>query len=74
MPANSAVPAGDVDGVPAHVGHDGRLEPLDGARPLVAALGLDAVLDAALEQDLHADADAQHRTAAASRRPMIRRP
>ena len=45
-------------------GHDGRLQPLDDARPLVAALGLDAVLDAALEQHLHADADAQHRPAA----------
>ena len=40
------------------------LQPLDDARPLAAALGLDAVLDAALEQDLHADADAEHRPAA----------
>ena len=34
-----------VDGVPAHVRDDRRLQPLDQARPLVAALGLDAVLD-----------------------------
>ena len=54
-------PSGDLDGVPAHVRHDRRLQPLDHARPLVAALGLDAVLDAALEQHLHADADAEHR-------------
>ena len=41
--------------------HDGRLDPLHDARPLVAALGLDAVLDPASEQHLHADADAEHR-------------
>ena len=45
-------------------GTTGRLQPLDDARPLVAARGLDAVLDAALEEDLHADADAEHRSAA----------
>ena len=55
---------GDLDGVPAHVGYDGRLQPLDDPGPLVAALGLDAVLDAAGEQDLHAHADAEHRPAA----------
>ena len=43
-----------------HVG----LEPGHGAGPLVAALGLDAVLDAAREEDLHADADAEHRAPA----------
>ena len=41
-----------------------RLERLDDAGPLAAALGVVPVLDAALEQDLHADADAQHRAAA----------
>src|SRR5690606_2962206 len=53
-----------LDGVPAHVGQHRRVEPLDGAGPLGAAAGLGAVLDAAGEQDLHADADAQHRPAA----------
>ncbi len=43
-----------------HVG----LETLDRARPLPAAVRLDAELDAALEQDLHADADAQDRASA----------
>ena len=57
-------PSGRLDGVPAHVRHDRRLEPVDRAGPLVAALGVDAVLDAPLEQDLHADADAEHRAAA----------
>ena len=36
----------------------------DGARPLAEALGVDAALDAVLEQHLHADADAEHRAAA----------
>ncbi len=36
----------------------------DDARPLAEALGVDAALDAALEQHLHADADAEHRAAA----------
>ena len=44
--------------------HDRRLQPLDDARPLVAAVGLDAVLDPAGEQDLHAHADAEHGPAA----------
>ena len=63
MPANSDGPLGHVDGVPPHVRYDGRLQPLDDAGPLVAALGLDAVLDPALEEDLHAHADAEHRPA-----------
>ena len=49
---------------PAHVGNHGRLQQLDGARPLVEASRLLAVLDAALEHDLHAHADAQHRAPA----------
>ena len=53
-----------LDGVPAHVRQDRRLELLDDAGPLTAAVGVAAVLDAALEQDLHADADAQHGAAA----------
>ena len=40
------------------------LQRLDRAGPLVEALGLHAVLDAAREEDLHADADAHHRAAA----------
>ena len=55
---------GGLDGVPAHVRDDRRLQPLDRPGPLAAALGLDAVLDAALEEHLHADADAEHRPAA----------
>ena len=51
-----------LDGVPAHVRHDRRLQALDDAGPLAASLGAHAVLDALGEQDLHADADAQHRT------------
>ena len=39
------------------------MQPLDGAGPLAAALGHQAVLVAGLEQDLHADADAEHRPA-----------
>ena len=35
---------GGLHGVPSHVRYDGRLEPLDNARPLVAALGPDPVL------------------------------
>jgi hypothetical protein len=46
------------------VGHDLGLERLDGAWPLVEALALHAVLDAAGEEDLHADADAHDRAAA----------
>ena len=53
-----------LDRVPAHVGHDVGLEPGDQPRPLVAPVGLDAVLDASGEEDLHADADAEHRTPA----------
>ena len=52
---------GGVDGVPAHVRQDRRLQLLDDAGPLAAALGVVAVLDAAVEEDLHADADAEHR-------------
>ena len=37
---------------------------VDHARPLPQALGADAVLDAALEHDLHAHADAEHRATA----------
>src|SRR5262249_7628149 len=55
---------GRVDRVPAHGRHDVGLEGLDRARPLGQALALHAELDAAGEQDLHADADAQHGTAA----------
>jgi hypothetical protein len=42
-----------------HVG----LEPLDGAGPAPAARGALAPLHTQLEQHLHADTDAQHRTA-----------
>src|SRR5438309_1584983 len=52
---------GGGDGVPAHVRQHGRLELLHHAGPLAAALGVLTVLDPALEEDLHADADAQHR-------------
>ena len=41
----------------------GARRPFDGAGPLAHPGGLDAVLDAALEQDLHADADPQDRSA-----------
>ena len=44
--------------------HDRRLQPLDDARPLAEPSVVDAVLDAALEQHLHADADAEHRAPA----------
>ena len=57
-------PGGGLDGVPAHVRDHRRLEPLDGAGPLAAPLGGDAVLHPGLEEDLHAHADAEHRTAA----------
>ena len=43
---------------------DRRLQLLDDAGPLAAALGVVAVLDPAVEEDLHADADAEHRAAA----------
>ena len=43
---------------------DRRGELLDDAGPLAAALGVVPVLDAALEQDLHPDADAEDRSAA----------
>src|SRR6195952_1300153 len=49
------------DGVPTHVRHDRRLEFLHRAGPLTDPVGLLAVLDARFEQDLHADADSQHR-------------
>ena len=55
---------GRAHGVPAHVRQDVGLEALDGARPLPAALGALAPLDAEVEQHLHADADAEHRPAA----------
>ena len=45
-------------------GSTGAFELLDDAGPLAAALGVVAVLDAALEEDLHAHADAEHRAAA----------
>ena len=64
MPSNSTEPSRGVDGVPAHVRQHGRRQLGDDARPLAEALGVDAALDAALEEHLHADADAQHRTAA----------
>ena len=48
-------------GVPAHVRQHRRVQPLHQARPLAAALGAHAVLDALGEQDLHAHADAEHR-------------
>ena len=53
-----------LDGVPAHVRQDRRVELGHDARPLAEALGVDAALDAALEQHLHADADAEHRASA----------
>jgi hypothetical protein len=40
------------------------VQPADGAGPFGQARGLDAVLDATGEEDLHADADAQYRAAA----------
>ena len=45
-------------------GSTGACSALDRAGPLAEALGVDAVLDAALEEHLHADADAEHRAAA----------
>jgi hypothetical protein len=53
-----------LDRVPAHVRQHRRVELGDDARPLAHALGVDAALDAALEEHLHADADAEHRPAA----------
>ena len=64
MPWNSARALARLDGVPAHVRQHRRVEFGDDARPLAEALGVDAALDAALEQHLHADADAEHRPAA----------
>ena len=64
MPVEQHAARGAVDLVPAHVRQDGGLQLLDDAGPLAAALGVVAVLDAAVEQDLHADADAEHRAAA----------
>jgi len=54
-------------------GSTGAVQSGDGAG--IRAPGrFDAELDAAFEQDLHADADAEHRPPAASRWPMIRSP
>ncbi len=57
-------PLGHVDRVPAHVREHVRLDPVDRAGPLPQAGHVDVALDAAVEHDLHADADAQHRAAA----------
>jgi hypothetical protein len=43
---------------------DGRIELGHDSRPLPEALGVDAALDPAFEQHLHADADAEDRPAA----------
>ncbi|CAB4884526.1 unannotated protein [freshwater metagenome] len=48
---------------------DGGPERLDDPGPLPQALGLDPMLDPAIEEHLHADADAEHR--AAAREPAI---
>ncbi len=53
---------GDLDGVPPHVRYDGRLQALHHPGPLVEARGVAAVLDPVREEDLHAHADAEHRT------------
>ena len=45
-------------------GSTGASSSVDDARPLPETLGVDAALDAALEEDLHADADAEHRPSA----------
>jgi hypothetical protein len=49
-------------GVPAHVWHDGRAQPLNNTWPLAATLRLDSVLDPAREQHLKPHADAQDRS------------
>ena len=45
------------------------MKPVDGSGPLTQALRAHAVLDALVEHDLHADADAEHRTT--TRKPTI---
>src|SRR5690606_29995652 len=54
----------DLDRAPAHVGYDGRLEFANGAAPLSESLDIVTPLDTALEHDLHAHADAEHRASA----------
>src|SRR6185437_683301 len=55
---------GSIHGVPTHVWEDRRLQRLDHAWPFTASLGVVAVLDASVEEDLHADTDAENRTPA----------
>ena len=64
MPRNRREPSPGVDGVPAHVRQHRGVEFGHDAGPLAETLGVDAALDAALEQHLHADADAEHGPAA----------
>ena len=71
MPANSARALGGVDGVPPHVRQDRgaaarSTTPGHSPSPSVSH----AVLDAGLEQDLHAHADAQHGRPPARRRSI----
>ena len=49
---------------PAHVGDDGRVEPVDDAGPLRESRGRGAVLLALLEHHLEADADPEDGAAA----------
>src|SRR5690606_22140533 len=52
------------DGVPPHVRQHRGIQFRDRARPLPQTLAVLPALDAPLEHDLHADADAQHGAAA----------
>jgi len=63
-PGEQPTPARGLDGVPAHVRHDRRLKLHYVARPRAAAGRHLAVLKPAGKQDLHADADAEHRPSA----------
>ena len=51
-------------GIPTHMGQYRSIEALHGARPLTATFGENAVLDSAIEQNLHPHTDAQNRTPA----------
>ena len=64
MPSKSTRVRGRLHRVPADVGQHGRRQLVDETRPFAEAFGVGAALDAAVEQHLHADADAEHRPAA----------